>query len=156
MKNKFMAAALKEAEKAAVRGEVPVGAVVVKDGVIIAAAHNTCEEELNSLRHAEIIAVTRAMRLLKSQRLDGCDLYVTLEPCAMCCGAISHSRISRLYFGAYDRERGCVVSNLHCFSAPSPLFKPEYYCGIMEDECSSLLSDFFKKVRSDKFSTFSK
>lgn len=156
MKNGFMIAALCEAEKAAESGEVPVGAVVVKDGKVIAAAHNTCETECNSLRHAEVIVIDRAMSYLKAPRLDGCDLYVTLEPCAMCCGAISHARLSRLYFGAYDKERGCVVSNMHCFDAPSPLFNIEYYCGIMEDECSALLSDFFKRLRSDKFSTFSK
>lgn len=148
MKNEFMLAAIEEAKKAYSRGEVPVGAVIVKDGNIIAKAHNTCEEEKNSLRHAEVSAINCAMSYLNNSRLDGCDLYVTLEPCAMCCGAISHARLSRLYFGAYDRERGCVVSNMHCFDVPSPLFNIEYYCGIMEDECSALLSSFFKEIRS--------
>lgn len=148
MKNKFMLAAIEEAQKAYSRGEVPVGAIIVKDGRIIAKAHNTCEEENNSLRHAEVSAINCAMAYLNNSRLDGCDLYVTLEPCAMCCGAISHARLSRLYFGAYDRERGCVVSNMHCFDVPSPLFNIEYYCGIMEDECSALLSSFFREIRS--------
>ena len=150
MQNEFMQAAIEMARAAADAGEVPVGAVVVKDNKIISSAHNMCEEENNSLRHAEVIAIERAMKALGNSRLEDCDLYVTLEPCAMCCGAISHARIRRLYFGAYDKIGGCVVSNLDCFSSRSPLFSPEYYCGIMESECSALLSDFFAKLRQSK------
>lgn len=147
MHNNFMRAAIDMAKKAAERGEVPVGAVIVNDNKIIAYSHNECEASGNSLRHAEIIAIERAMHILGSPRLTDCDLYVTLEPCAMCCGAISHARLRRVYFGAYDKLAGCVESNLHCFEKSSPLFSTEVYCGIMENECSALLKDFFKNLR---------
>lgn len=147
MHNHFMRAALSLAESAAALGEVPVGAVVVKDNKIIASAHNECEADNNSLRHAEIIAIERAMQKLGDSRLSGCDLYVTLEPCAMCCGAISHARLRRVYFGAYDKLAGCIESNLRCFDKSSPLSDVEFYCGIMESECSELLKEFFKNLR---------
>ena len=147
MQNEFMLAAIAEARHAAECGEVPVGAVVVKDGRVIAAAHNLCESKGNALLHAEVIAIDKACRVLKSSRLDDCDMYVTLEPCAMCCGAISHARIRRLFFGAYDRLAGCVESNIQLFSSGSPLRYVEYYCGLMENECSEIISDFFKKIR---------
>ena len=153
MHSKFMNAALSEARLAAKCGEVPVGAVVVKNGEIISAAHNLCEDGCCALKHAEMLALDKAMGVLGDSRLDGCDLYVTLEPCVMCCGAISHARIRRLYFGAYDKIGGGVVSNLHLFNPPSPLRSVEYYCGIMEAECSKLLTEFFKKLRSDIAST---
>lgn len=149
-KNKYMETAIDKARLAARLGEVPVGAVVVKGDEIISSAHNMCETDNNPLLHAEILAIERAVRTLGDMRLDGCDMYVTLEPCAMCCGAISHARINRLYFGAYDKKAGAVVSNMHCFDMPSPLFKVEYYCGIMEDKCAQLLSDFFKSVRQNR------
>ena len=142
-----MQAALEEAKIAAECGEVPVGAVVVKNGKIISSAHNLCEETGNPLMHAEVIAISRALEEVGEKRLDGCDLYVTLEPCIMCCGAISHARLSRLFFGAYDGIAGGVVSAAHSFNSPSPLIKVEYYCGIMENECSALLGDFFKNLR---------
>lgn len=142
-----MEIALAEAKRAAAEGEVPVGAVIVKNGQVISSAHNLCERDGNSLLHAEVVAINSAMSLLGEKRLDGCDIYVTLEPCAMCCGAISHARLSRLYFGAYDKIGGCVVSNMHLFDIASPLRNVEYYCGIHEDECSSLISDFFGKLR---------
>ncbi len=148
MQNEFMNAALSEARLAKSKGEVPVGAVVVKDREVIASAHNLCEGEGNSLYHAEMLAICRAMKKLGASRLDGCDIYVTLEPCAMCCGAISHARLRRLYFGAYDKLLGCAVSNQSLFSPDSPLFKTEVYCGLMEEECSKLLTDFFKQLRS--------
>ena len=140
--------AIDEAKAAASEGEVPVGAVVVKDGEVISSAHNLCENEKNSLLHAEIIAIDRAMKVLGTSRLDGCDLYVTLEPCAMCCGAIAHARISRLYFGAYDRDCGCVVSNLYILDSLMP-GRIECYCGINEDKCSKLLTDFFRRLREN-------
>lgn len=148
MQSEFMQAALREARLAAEMGEVPVGAVVVKDGEVIASAHNMCEAEGNALLHAEVLAISKAMEITGETRLDDCDLYVTLEPCVMCCGAISHARIRRLYFGAYDGLAGGVVSAMHCFNPPSPLRSIEYYCGIMEEECSELLSDFFKNLRN--------
>lgn len=150
MQNTFMQKAIDIAKVAASVGEVPVGAIVVKDNKIISSAHNMCETENNSLRHAEVIAIERAMKVLGASRLEDCDLYVTLEPCAMCCGAISHARIRRLYFGAYDRLGGCVASNLDCFGKDSPLWQVECYCGIMEGECAELLSGFFSKLRRGK------
>lgn len=152
MINEYMSAAIRQARLAADMGEVPVGAVIVKDGRIISAAHNLCEEKHNPLNHAEVLAISRAMDVLSDSRLCGCDIYVTLEPCTMCCGAISHARLRRLYFGAYDKRAGAVVSNLHCFDKGSPMASDlsEYYCGIMEEECAALLSDFFKKVRRDE------
>lgn len=150
MHNEFMQTAINEAKLAAASGEVPVGAVVVKDNKIISSAHNLCEKENNSLRHAEVVAIERAMRELGDSRLEDCDIYVTLEPCSMCCGAISHARLRRLYFGAYDKIAGCVVSKLNCFDQGSPLYPIEYYCGIMEEECSKMLSEFFSDLRHDK------
>ena len=147
MQNKYMQIALDEARLAALEGEVPVGAVIVKDGTVISAAHNMCETKQNSLLHAEIIAINDAMKALGTSRLNGCDIYVTLEPCAMCCGAISHARLSRLYFGAYDKIGGCAVSNKNLFDSNSPLNTIELYCGISEDLCSDLLKEFFKKLR---------
>ncbi len=147
MHNHFMRVAIDMAKAAAALGEVPVGAVVVKDNKIIASAHNECEADNNSLRHAEVVAIERAMYVLGDSRLCDCDLYVTLEPCAMCCGAISHARLRRVYFGAYDKLAGCVESNLRCFDKSSPLHAVEYYCGIMESECAALLKDFFKGLR---------
>ncbi len=150
MYNEFMQAAIDEAKCASKMGEVPVGAVIVKDNKIISFGHNLCERENNSLRHAEIIAIEGAMAALGDSRLEDCDLYVTLEPCAMCCGAISLARLRRVYFGAYDKIGGCAISNLACFSAESPLYHVECYCGIMEEECSVLLTEFFKDLRHDK------
>ena len=148
MHNKFMQAALEEAKLAATSFEVPVGAVIVKDSRIISAAHNLCEREENALLHAEVLAINSAMKKLGTSRLEDCDLYVTLEPCAMCCGAISHARIRRLYFGAYDKTGGCVVSNLELFNKKSPLLQIEYYCGIMESDCSAILTEFFSELRN--------
>lgn len=142
-----MIAALREAKAAAKDGEVPVGAVVVKEGEVISSAHNLCGAENNALLHAEVIAIQKAMKKLGTSRLDGCDLYVTLEPCAMCCGAISHARIRRLYFGAYDRMLGCVASNIQLLGDSSPLRSVEYYCGLMETQCAELLKEFFKELR---------
>ena len=147
MQNKYMQIALEEAKIAANEGEVPVGAVIVKNNNVISAAHNMCESKNNSLLHAELIAISYAMQALGTSRLDGCDLYVTLEPCAMCCGAISHARLSRLYFGAYDKISGCAVSNKNLFDSASPLNHIEVYCGICEDSCSALLKNFFKQLR---------
>ena len=147
MQNRFMSLAIEEASLAAERGEVPVGAVIVKDDKVIASAHNVCEEENNPLCHAELIAINKALKVLGTQRLDECDLYVTLEPCAMCAGAISHARIRRLFFGAYDKSGGCVASDKFLLDKGSPMRSVEYYCGICEEECSKLLKDFFKELR---------
>lgn len=139
---------IKLAKKARQMGEVPVGAVVVhrKSGEIIGCGYNRREADSDPLAHAEVIAIRKAARKLGSWRLLGCDLYVTLEPCAMCCGAIINSRIERVYFGAYDLNAGCVHSMTDMFTMPFN-HKPEAYGGIMEKQCSELLTAFFEEKR---------
>lgn len=141
MYNKYMNIAIEEAKKALNKGEIPVGAVIVKDNIVIAKAHNTREGIQNTLAHAEIIAIDQACKYLNNWRLDECDLYVTLEPCPMCCGAVLQSRIKNVYFGAYSRENGCMgtVINLPKLLKNGSL---TVYGGIMEDECTKLLTDF--------------
>lgn len=142
-----MAEALKEAQLALNAGEIPVGAVIVRKGVILARGHNLKEQKRNALLHAETVAIARACDVLGSWRLSDCDLYVTLEPCAMCCGAIAQAKIRRLYFGAYDPKGGFAVSNAALMKHPALLHKTECYCGIMEDDCSALLQSFFRDKR---------
>lgn len=148
MHNPFMAEALQEARLALAEGEIPVGAVIVKDGAVIARGHNLREAEQNALLHAETVAISRACRVLHSWRLSDCDLYVTLEPCAMCCGAIAQAKLRRVYFGAFDTKGGFAVSNAALFSHPGLMHTPECYCGIMEEESSALLRSFFASVRN--------
>jgi len=143
----FMPTALSLAAKAAENGEVPVGAVVVKDGKIIASAHNLVETDRDPTAHAEILAIRAAAQILKTPRLADCDLYVTLEPCAMCATAISFARIRRLYFGAYDEKGGGVENGARIFSQSTCHHKPEIYGGIAEGECGDLLKDFFAQRR---------
>ncbi len=147
MENLFMQAALEEARAAMTAGEIPVGAVLVQNNTIIARAHNRREAEQNALSHAEIEVINQGCKHLGSWRLSDCDLYVTLEPCAMCCGAIAQAKIRRLYFGAYDLKGGFAVSNAGLLEDPGLMHKPEYYCGIMEEECSALLHEFFGRLR---------
>lgn len=144
-----MKAALKEAEKAAVDGEVPVGAVIVHNGEIISVGRNRREKGKNALYHAEIEAINSACELLGGWRLPQCDLYVTLEPCPMCAGAIINSRIENVYFGAYDKKSGAVRSLVRLFDIPFNHF-PNVKGGLLEDECSELLTDFFRKLRERK------
>lgn len=136
-----MEIAISEAKKALEKGEIPVGAVIVKDNIVIAKAHNTREESQNALEHAEVNAIKKACEYLNNWRLDKCDMYVTMEPCPMCCGAILQSRIKNVYFGAYSRDNGCMgtVINLPKLLKNSSL---TVYGGIMEDECTALLTDF--------------
>lgn len=141
-----MKLALLEAQKAAQKGEVPVGAVIVKDGQVIALGRNMREEKQNALSHAEIEAINNACKKLSSWRLDGCEMYVTLEPCPMCAGAIINSRISTLVFGAYDSKAGSIDSVINLCDYPYN-HKPEIYGGIMEDECLEILQKFFKNLR---------
>lgn len=141
-----MSEALAEARLAAEKDEVPVGAVVVRGGEIIARAHNLRETEKNALMHAETMAVDAACRALGGWRLPGCTLYVTLEPCPMCAGAIVNSRIERVVFGAYDRRAGAFGSVLDLNAYPLN-HKPEIVGGIMEEECRTMLQEFFKKKR---------
>ena len=155
MYNKFMQRAIELAGKAYSVGEVPIGAVVVSTrknrfGEIVGEGFNNRESENNPVGHAEIIAIQKASITLNDWRLSGCDLYVTLEPCPMCCGAVINSRIERLYFGAFDEKAGSVYSVQEMFRFPYN-HKPEIYAGIMEDECSIILSDFFRKLRKKSF-----
>ena len=142
----FMAAALKQARACLQSGDVPVGAVVVKDGEIIATGRNRREELSNAVLHAEIEAIESACRKLGSWRLSGCDLYVTLEPCPMCAGAVINARIERVFFGAYDLKGGAVDSVTRLFDMPFN-HRAEYYGGISESSCAKILTDFFKKKR---------
>ena len=146
MNSAFMQKALQLAREAFLSGEVPVGAVIVKDGKIIATGKNEREQKQNALSHAEIEAINNACSVLGSWRLDGCDIYVTLEPCPMCTGAIINSRIKTLIFGAYDSSMGSVDSVINLCDYPYN-HKVEVYGGICEDECKALLQDFFKKLR---------
>ncbi len=146
----FMQTALAEARDAFYRGEIPVGAVVVKDGAIIAAARNENRETNNPVRHAEIIAIERACARIGSERLTGCDLYVTKEPCAMCAGAIVHSRIRRLVIGARDGRYGACGSVLSVCGNRSLNHVPEIEFGILEQDAAELLKEFFSLRRNGK------
>ena len=150
MQRKFMKAALKEAKKAYEKLEVPVGCVIVKDGKIIARAYNLKESKTDTTKHAEIIAIQKASRKLQSWRLIDCDLYVTLEPCAMCAGAIIQSRIKNVYYGTHDLKTGAVGSVFNLFDDYIFNHHVEFQAGIMEEECEKILKDFFKYLRSIK------
>lgn len=140
--------ALDEARKAADRGEVPIGAVVVgPDGQVLAAAGNDVVGPKDPTGHAELIAIRQAAKVLGSERLEGCDLYVTLEPCAMCAQAIAFARIRRLYYGADDEKGGGITVGARIFSHKTTHHKPEIYGGILERESAQLLRDFFKTRR---------
>ena len=142
-----MRAALDQARAAAVAGEVPVGAVVVKDGAVIAAAHNAPRGLNDPTAHAEILAIRAAAQVLGNERLEGCELWVTLEPCAMCAGAIAHARIARLYYAASDPKGGAVEHGARVFAHDQCLHRPEVYAGMGEDEAAGLLREFFAKRR---------
>jgi len=146
MDSKFMLEAIKEAKIAAEKNEVPVGAVIVKDGQIIARGRNMREEKQNVLSHAEIEAINSACISLGSWRLDDCELYVTLEPCPMCAGAIINARIKTVIFGAYDLKAGSMDSVINLCDYPYN-HHPEIYGGIMEDECLDIMQNFFKNLR---------
>lgn len=139
--------AFAEAEAAAKRGEVPVGAVIVSDGKIIAAAGNRTLEDKDPTAHAEILAIREAARMLGSERLIGCDLYVTLEPCAMCAGAISFARIRRLYYGAADEKGGAVDHGPRFFAQTTCHHAPDVYSGMDDARSSALLKNFFAARR---------
>ncbi|MFD2235309.1 nucleoside deaminase [Phaeospirillum tilakii] len=145
--SRFMQIALAEAEAAAARGEVPVGAVLVRDGRPLAAAGNEVEARADPTAHAEILVLRAACAALGSPRLDGCDLYVTLEPCPMCAAAIALARIRRLYFGAYDPKGGGVEHGARVFDRPTCHHRPEVYGGIAETASAALLRAFFKTLR---------
>ena len=146
---KFMREAIKQAKKAAAKGEVPVGAVIVRNGEIIARAYNTRETGKNALCHAEIKAIHRACRKLGGWRLPGCELYVTLEPCPMCAGAIVNSRIVSVYYGACDKKAG-AFGTLFDMNGFGLNHKPEVFAGVLGEECSALLSSFFFELREQR------
>lgn len=150
MQEKFMKEALKEAKKAYDKLEVPVGAVIVKDGKVIARAHNLKETKYDTTNHAEIIAIQKASKKLKSWRLLDCEMYVTLEPCSMCAGAIINSRIKKVYIGANDEKTGAVGSVLNLFEDYKFNHNVEFEKGILKKECENILKDFFKELRKIK------
>ncbi len=143
----FMRQAMELAANAAGEGEVPVGALVVRDGKVIAAGTNAMRSTSDPTAHAEIVAIRRAAGLLGNQRLDGCDLWVTLEPCAMCAGAISHARIARLYYAAPDPKGGGVEHGARVFAQETCHHRPEIYAGIGEAQASAMLRAFFAEKR---------
>ncbi len=145
----FMRAALRRAKTAGEHMETPVGAVIVKDGKIIAGGRNLRETKKNALCHAEIAAINAACKKLSGWRLCGCDIYVTLEPCPMCAGAIINSRLENVYYGAPDLKAGSFGSVCNFNDLPYN-HKPEIHPGVMEKQCSELLSGFFKKLRKHK------
>jgi tRNA(adenine34) deaminase len=142
-----MGIALAEAKLAAEAGEVPVGCVVVHEGEILGKAGNRTLRDRDPTAHAEVIALRAAAKKLESERLIGCDLYVTLEPCTMCASAISFARIRRLYFGASDLKGGAVESGVRFFNAPTCHHKPEVYSGIGEADAAAVLKEFFAAKR---------
>jgi tRNA(adenine34) deaminase len=143
----YMARALDLARAAAAAGEVPVGAVVVRDGEIIGEGANAPRALHDPTAHAEIIALRAAAAAVGNDRLDGCDLWVTLEPCAMCAGAIAHARIARLYYGADDAKGGAVVNGPRLFDQPTIHHRPEIYGGVAAAEAADLLRRFFAERR---------
>ena len=146
----FMRAALEEAAIAARQGEIPVGAVIVRDGEIIAAAHNENRKSQNPVRHAEIICIEKAASVLGNERLTDCELYVSLEPCAMCAGAIIHARIAHVYIAAEDLRYGACGSALSVCGNKILNHIPEIVTGILKEESSSLLKCFFRELREKK------
>ena len=143
---KYMEEALKQARKSFKEGEVPVGAVIVYRDKIIAFGRNRREKKQNALLHAEVEAINRACKKLHSWRLEQCELYVTLEPCPMCAGAIINSRIKKVIFGAYDEKGGAAGSRINLFEQGFN-HKPEIVSGVMQEQCSRILQDFFKELR---------
>jgi tRNA(adenine34) deaminase len=143
----FMKLAIKEAKKAELIDEVPIGAVIVKDGKVIARAHNKKESKNQATRHAEIEAIEKATKKVNNWWLEDCDIYVTLEPCAMCAGALINSRLRNIYFGAYDKKAGCCGSLYNLPEDTRFNHRLKVEGGILEEECASLLTNYFKKKR---------
>lgn len=144
---KYMIEAIKEAKKGTKYDEVPVGAVIVKDDVIIARAHNKKEEKKCANFHAEMVAIEKACKKINDWRLVGCDIYVTLEPCAMCTGALINARVDNIYFGAYDEKAGCCGSLYDLMKDKKFNHASNVQGGILQEECASMLTNYFKKKR---------
>ena len=149
-KEKYMKEALKEAKKAYDKLEIPVGAIIVKDGKIIARAHNNKEEKNDTTKHAEIIAIQKASKKLNSWRLTDCEMYVTLEPCSMCAGALIQARIKKVYIGTMDEKTGACGSVLNLLEDYKFNHKVEVERGICKNDCEKILKDFFKELRKIK------
>lgn len=149
-KEKFMKEALKEAKKAYEKLEVPVGCVIVKDGKFIAKAHNLKETKMDTTKHAEILAIQKASKKLQSWRLLDCEMYVTLEPCSMCAGAMINARIKKVYIGALDEKTGACGSVFNLLEDYTFNHKVECETGVMKQECENILKDFFKMLRKIK------
>ena len=149
-KEDYMKIALKEAKKAYNELEVPVGAIIVKDGKIIARAYNEKEKKHDTTKHAEILAIQKASKKLKSWRLNDCDMYVTLEPCSMCAGALIQSRIRKVYIGTMDEKTGSCGSVLNLLEDYKFNHKVEVEYNVCKEECEKILKDFFKNLRKSK------
>ena len=147
---KYMKEALKEAQKAYKKLEIPVGAVIVKDGKIIAKAHNIKEEEKDTTKHAEIIAIQKASKKLNTWRLNDCEMYVTLEPCSMCAGAIIQARLKKVYIGTMDEKTGACGSVLNLLKDYKFNHEVQIETGLLEENCKKILQDFFKELRKIK------
>jgi tRNA(adenine34) deaminase len=150
MKEQFMRLALGQALKSAKHDEVPIGAVIVLNGKVIAKGRNRVEKTQVATRHAEIVAIEKACKKLKSWRLDGAEIYITLEPCSMCAGAIDNARIKKVYFGAYEHKSGCAISKYPVLSDNGLNHTVEYEGGVLLEECESLLKNYFKAKRKRK------
>ena len=144
---RFMKEAIKEAKKAELIDEVPIGCVIVKDDKVIARGHNVRESKKTPLGHAEIIAIDKASKKLGAWRLQDCDIYITLEPCIMCAGAIIQSRIRHIYYGAKDFKGGALGSSINVLDAKDINHHPEVTSSVLEEECSNIISEYFKRKR---------
>lgn len=150
MQEKYMRLALKEAKKAYDKKEIPVGAVIVKDDKVIAKAHNLKEQKNDTTKHAEIMAIQKASKKLGCWRLEDCEMYVTLEPCSMCAGALIQARLKKVYIGTMDYKTGACGSVLNLLNDYKFNHTVELETGILKDECENILKDFFKNLRKNK------
>lgn len=149
MELKFMRAAINQAKLAAKKDEVPVGAVIAIDGKIVARAHNLMEKTQLATAHAEVLAINKACKKLNSWRLIGAEIYVTVEPCAMCAGAIANARIEKVFFGAYEPKSGCATSKYPVLTDSGLNHSVEAVGGVLEEECSAIIKNYFKKKRAE-------
>lgn len=147
---KFMRLAIEEAKKAEKKGEVPIGAVIVMDGEVVSTGHNERETTQKTLRHAELIAIEKANEKLNSWRLEDCTMYVTLEPCPMCAGALVQARMKRVVYGAKDPKAGCVGTLINLVTEERFNHQLKWTGSVLEEECGMMLTNFFKKLREKK------
>lgn len=150
---KYMKEAIKQAKKAALVGDVPIGCVIVYEDKIIARGYNKRNAKKTTLAHAELLAIEKASKVIQDWRLEECTMYITLEPCQMCAGAIVQARIPRVVVGAMNKKAGCAGSVINLFQIPAFNHQVEFEKGVLEEECSALLSDFFKELRNEKRKT---